>query len=78
MAQFIQYIVRLLYNLIPLICRPFLDNVAIRGLDTDYNNKEIPNLPGIRRYMAKYIKNLNNILYNVELTGAAINACKSD
>jgi hypothetical protein len=42
----------------------------------DYNNKKIPNLPRVRRYMAEYIKNLNNILYNLKLTGVAINACK--
>ena len=27
--------------------------------------------------MAKYIKNLNNVLYNTKLAGAAINARKS-
>jgi hypothetical protein len=77
-AQFIQYIVRLLYNLISLICRPFLDNVAIKGPDIDYDNKEISYLPGIKRYIAEYIKNLDNILYNAELAGAAINAWKSE
>ena len=76
MAQFIQYIVWLLYNLIPLIYRSFLDNVAIRGPDINYNNEEILNLPRVRRYMAEYIKNLNNILYNLELTNTAINAYK--
>ena len=68
--------VRLLYNLIPLIYRPFLDNIAIRGPDIDYNNKKIPNLPGVRRYIAEYIKNLNNVFYNLKLANAAINACK--
>jgi len=77
-AQFIQYIVRLLYDLIPLIYRSFLDNIAVRGPNIDYNNKEISNLPGIKRYVAKYIKNLNNVLYNAELAGAAINTYKSD
>jgi len=76
MAQFIQYIVQLLYDLIPLICRPFLDNMAIRGPDIDYNNEEISNLPKVKRYMAKYIKNLNNVLYNLKLANTAINACK--
>jgi hypothetical protein len=65
-----------LYNLIPIIYRPFLDNIAIRGPDIDYNNEKIPNLPGVRRYIAKYIKNLDNILYNLKLAGAAINARK--
>ena len=66
----------LLYNLILLICRPFLDNIAVRGPDMDYDNKEIPDLPGVRRYVVEYIKNLNDVFYNVELAGAAINACK--
>ena len=68
--------VQLLYNLIPLICRPFLDNIAIRGPDINYDNKEIPNLPRVKRYVAKYIKNLNNILYNIKLANTAINARK--
>jgi hypothetical protein len=66
----------LLYDLISLIYRPFLDNVAIRGPDINYNNKEISNLPRVRRYIVKYIKNFNNILYNVELASTAINTCK--
>jgi len=70
--------VRLLYNLIPLIYRPFLNNIAIRGLDIDYNNKEISDLPEIRKYIAEYIKNLNNVFYNIKLAGAAINVCKLD
>jgi hypothetical protein len=78
MAQFIQYIVRLLYDLISTICRPFLDNIAIRGPNTNYDNKEISNLPSIKRYVAEYIKNLNNVLYNTELAGAAINTYKLD
>jgi len=68
----------LLYDLIPLIYRLFLNNIAIRGPNIDYNNKEILNLPGIKRYLAKYIKNLNNVFYNIELASAAINAYKSD
>ena len=71
-----QYIVWLLYNLIFLIYRSFLDNIAIRGSNINYNNKKIPNLLRVRRYIAEYIKNLNNIFYNVELAGAAINARK--
>ena len=59
-----------------MIYRSFLDNIAIRGPNIDYKNKEISNLPGIRKYVAEYIKNLNNILYNAKLAGAAINACK--
>ena len=66
----------MLYDLISLICRSFLDNIAVRGPNIDYNNKEIPNLPGVRKYMAEYIKNFNDVFYNIELAGVAINACK--
>jgi hypothetical protein len=62
--------------LIPIIYRPFLDDIAIRGPNIDYNNKEIPNLPRVRRYIVEYIKNLNNILYNIELASIAINTYK--
>jgi hypothetical protein len=66
----------LLYDLIPIICRPFLDDVAVRGPDMDYDNEEIPDLPGVRRYVVEYIKNLDDVLYNLELASIAINACK--
>jgi hypothetical protein len=62
--------------LIPIIYRPFLDNVVVRGPDTDYDNEEIPNLPRVRRYVVEYIKNLNDVLYNLELASMAINTCK--
>ena len=66
-----------MYNLIPIIYKSFLDNIAIKDSNTNYNNEKIPNLPNIKRYIAKYIKNLNNILYNTKLASAAINAHKS-
>ena len=50
--------------------------MAIRGPNINYDNKEISNLPKVRKYVAKYIKNFDNILYNIKLAGAAINACK--
>jgi hypothetical protein len=42
----------------------------------DYDNKEIPNLLRVRRYIIEYIKNLNNVLYNLELASVVINTCK--
>jgi hypothetical protein len=62
--------------LIPIIYRPFLDDVAVRGPDIDYDNEEIPNLPRVRKYVVEYIKNLDDILYNLELAGMAINTYK--
>jgi hypothetical protein len=66
----------LLYNLIPIICRSFLDDVAIKGLNIDYNNKEILDLLRVRRYIVEYIKNFNNVFYNLKLVSVAINTYK--
>lgn len=68
-----KYIIRIFYNLILFICYLFLNNINIKGLNINYNKKKVFNLLRIRLYITKYIKNLNNILYNIKLTKAVIN-----
>ena len=51
---------------------PFLNNVSIKGLYTNYNSKEA--LLGIRRYILEHIQNLNKILERIERAGASIRA----
>ena len=75
-AQFIQCIVRLFYDLILHIYCPFLDNIAVKGSDLDYSSEEVLDLPKIRKFIADYIKNLNNTLFNTKLARAVINAIK--
>jgi hypothetical protein len=69
--------VRLFYNFIFYIYRPFLDNIVVKGLNIDYKGEELFNYLEIHRYIVKYIKNFNNILYNTKLTKGAINVIKS-
>ena len=48
----------------------FLNNIGVKGLYSDYNG-EIK-LPGIRRFIYKYLLNLNLILNQIERLGAKI------
>jgi hypothetical protein len=69
-AQFSRVVTRILEDLIPDICRPFLDNIRVKGPRTRYNNTKTA--PGIRRFVLKYIQNLDKVLVAVELAGATI------
>jgi hypothetical protein len=49
----------------------FLDDVGIKGLYINYNNKEA--LLSIRRFILEYIQNLNKILDRIKRARALIN-----
>ena len=49
---------------------PFLDNIRVKGPYSDYNG-EIK-LPGIKRFIYKYLLNLNLILDRIERLRAKI------
>ena len=51
---------------------PFLNNISIKGLYTNYNGDEA--LPGIRRYILEHIQNLNKTLKRIKRAGASIGA----
>ena len=42
---------------IPYYYSPYLDNIAVKGPKTYYNNKEVE--LGIRRFIAKHLLNIN-------------------
>lgn len=50
--------------------RAFLDDVAVKGPRSTYNNEEV--LPGIRRYIAEHIQNLDKVLADIERAGCTI------
>lgn len=74
-AQFQRGVVTLLDDLVPSVARPFVDDVAIRGPKTTYNNEEVS--PGLRRYVAEHLRNVDRVLVNFELAGATAAAEKS-
>ena len=55
--------------------RVYIDDIYIRGARYDYDNEEFE--PGIRRFVAEYLLNVNNVLLNYKLARAIISAVKS-
>ena len=74
-AQFQRAMTTLLSDLIPQVCRVYIDDICIRGARHDYDNEEFE--PGIRRFVAEHLLNVNNVLLNCELAGATMSAAKS-
>ena len=74
-AQFTRVITRILFDLIPDVCRPFLDDITVRGPSETYDQMEAA--PGVRRYVLEHLVNLDKVLLNVELAGCTIAGGKS-
>ncbi|KAL9566939.1 hypothetical protein ACKAV7_008708 [Fusarium commune] len=74
-AQFIRNIICIFRDLIPEVCRAFLDNICIRGPTTTYDEEEVA--PGVRRYILEHLVNIDKVLINVELSGCTIAGGKS-
>ena len=74
-GQFMRCIVRILDTLTPSICRPFLDDICVKGPTTKYDLELIR--PGLRRYVVEHLQNLDKVLVNVELAACTIAAKKS-
>ena len=54
----------------PTVTIPFLDNIRVKGLYTDYNNNIV--FPRIYRSVFKHILNLNKTLKRYKRAGACI------
>src|SRR3979490_1623030 len=52
-AQFVQIVTKILEDLIPKDCLPFLDDIGVKGPTSRYNDEEV--LPGIRRFVIEHI-----------------------
>ena len=72
MAQFIRIMNLILEDINPEVAMPFLDDVGVKGLYTDYDGEEA--LPGIRRFILEHIQNLDKTLERIERAGASIGA----
>ena len=59
-VQFVWVVEKILELLLNQVAMLFMDDVGVKGLYTDYNNKEI--LPGIHRFVYKHIRNLDRTL----------------
>ena len=69
-AQFVQIVTKILEDLIPKDCLPFLDNISVKGPLFMYNDKEV--IPGIRQYVLEHIQSLDRTLVRLERAGCTI------
>ena len=51
----------ILGDLIPEVCRAFLD-ITVKGPVSWYNNKECPDTPGVWWFVAELLLNINKLL----------------
>lgn len=52
-----------------------MDDIGVKGPKTDYGGEEI--LPGVRRFMAEHIVNIDHVLADVERANAVVSGLKS-
>jgi hypothetical protein len=52
-TQFVRVMSLILEDINPEVAMPFLDDVSVKGLYTDYNGEEV--LPGIQRFILEHI-----------------------
>jgi hypothetical protein len=59
-AQFVRIVTKILEDLIPTECLPFLDDIGVKGPLSTYDGKET--LPGIRQFVLEHIQSLDKTL----------------
>ena len=59
-AQFVRIVTKILEDLIPEDCLPFLDDIGVKGPLSTYDDKEV--LPGIRQFVMEHIQSLDRTL----------------
>ena len=69
-VQFVKTINKILAKLKLIVAVPFLNDIRIKSPYTDYNQKET--LLKIRRFILKYIQNLDKTLERIERAGVII------
>jgi len=63
-------VTKILEDLIPKDCLPFLDDIGVKGLLSTYRNREVK--PGIRQYVLEHIQSLDRTLVRLEQAGCTI------
>jgi hypothetical protein len=56
-AEFVRVMTKICQDYIPHCCMPYLNDVCVKGLKTNYSGEEIK--PGVQRYVAKHLSNIN-------------------
>jgi hypothetical protein len=73
----VRIVLKILQNYVPHRAMPFLDNIGVKGPKSRYNDKKVPDLPKVRRFVIKHIQNLDTVLADLERAEATMSAKKS-
>ena len=74
-AQFVRVVTKILEDHIAMRCRPFLDDIGVKGPRSRYGDKEA--VPGIRLYVLEHIQWLDAVMVDLELAGVTVAGEKS-
>lgn len=74
-AQFCRVGNKILKEQIPKKCRPFVDDIGVKGLRTTLNDELA--LPGIRKYVLTHLQWLDDCLCDIERSCGVISGAKS-
>jgi hypothetical protein len=55
---------------------PFLNNIGVKRPKNKYNDKKVPDLLKVRKFIIKYIQNLNAVLADLKRAEAIISVKK--
>jgi hypothetical protein len=71
----------ILQDEIPEFCRPFIDDIGVKGPKTYYKNTDgsyetLPGNPGIRRFVWEHLVTVNRIMHRLRHAGATLAAKK--
>jgi len=74
-AQFVRIVTRILRRLIPEVCRPFVDDICIKGPKSMYQDQLIRD--GVRKAVVEHLQNVDAVLVECELAGMTVAVTKS-
>jgi hypothetical protein len=75
-AEFVRVVTKILQDLVPQVCMPYMDDIAVKGLKIGYDDDLME--PGIRRFVGEHIVNIDKVLRSLEMAGATASGFKSD
>lgn len=80
--QFVRIINRVLAEQIPDCAQTFLDDIAVKGPKSNYNDEQYPSdddraVFGCRKFVLEHLKNLDQTLLSAELAGLTMSGEKS-
>jgi transposase InsO family protein len=75
-AEFVRVVTKILQDLIPKACMPYMDDIAVKGPKDSYNVETM--IEGVRRFVGEHIVNIDKVLWNLEMAGATASGFKSE